>query len=121
MAGLLDMAGMIDDTFQSIPATRTAMTGGGYVNGIWVDGVVTTEAHKVTIQSASDREIDFLSQGGERILDLRRIYVNDGDLYKISSADTWNFDGQAWKSISLDNRPWRNYCKIFVSRLDVQP
>jgi len=121
MAGLLDMSGTIDDTFQSIPATRTAMAGDGYVDGIWADGEPTTEAHKVTIQSASDREIDFLSQGGERILDLRRIYVNDGDLYKISSADIWDFDGQKWKTISLDNRPWRNYCKIFVSRLDVQP
>lgn len=119
MARILDMSGTIDSTFQSIPAERTSMTGGGYVDGIWVDGVETTAPHMVTIQAATDREIDFLSHGGERILDVRRIYVNDGDLYSISPSDNWVFDGQTWKTIKLDNRPWRNYCKIFVSRLDV--
>ena len=121
MATLLDMSGTVDDTFQSIPATRTSFSAGGYVNGIWVDGASITESHKVNIQSASDREIDSISQGGERVHDMRRIYVNDGDLYRINAADIWTFDGQTWKTVGIDNRPWRNYCKIFVVRLDVQP
>jgi hypothetical protein len=114
------MRGHIDPVFKSIPATRTGSTGSGYVNGIWVDGTSTTTAHAVTIQPASDREIESIERGGERIVDARRVYVNDGVLASISPADIWDFDGQLWKCHKLDNRPWRNYCKAIVSRIDNQ-
>ena len=114
------MLGHIDSVFRSIPATRTAATGGGYVDGIWQDGATVVTSHTVTIQPASDREIETLEKGGERIVDARRIYVNDGVLASISQADLWEFDGQLWKCHKLDNRPWRNYCKAIVSRVDNQ-
>ena len=116
----LDMEGHIGDVFESIPANRVSKTGGAYVLGIWTDGTETTTPHTVTIQPASDREIQVLSKGSERILDLRRVYVNDGVLASISQADDWLFDGQRWKTVKLDNRPWRNYCKAIVSRYDEQ-
>jgi len=116
----LDMFGTIDAVFVSIPATRYGKTAGGYVDGIWVEGAETATTHVVNIQPATDREIDSLSDGGERINDLRRMYVNDGILTSISEADDWEFEGQRWKTIKTDNRPWRNYCKIFVSRYDTQ-
>ena len=116
----LDMRGHIDPVFVSIPATRNSFTGGGYVDGIWQDGVTTVSSHTVTIQPASDREIETLEKGGERIVDARRIYVNDGVLASIQKADTWEFDGQVWKCHKLDNRPWRNYCKAIMSRIDDQ-
>ena len=28
------------------------------------------------------------------------------------------FLNQQWKTIMLDNRPWRNYCKVVVERID---
>lgn len=115
----LDMSGHIDPVFKSVPANRIATTGGGYVNGIWVDGVETVTPHTVTIQPATDREIETLEKGGERIVDARRVYVNDGVLAAIAQADIWEFDGQRWKCHKLDNRPWRNYCKAIVSRMDV--
>lgn len=117
---MLDMAGTIDDVFESIPATRTSYSGGGYVDGIYVDGTETTEPHTVNVQPASAREIETLEKGGERIVDGRRIYVNDGLLASISQGDTWEFDGQKWKCHALDNRPWRNYCRAIVGRFDVQ-
>ena len=116
----LDMRGHIDSVFESIPAQRVGKTGGSYVNGIWVDGVETETPHNVDIQPASDREIAALISGGERVTDVRRVYVNDGVLASISQADDWLFDGQRWKTVKLDNRPWRNYCKAIVSRYDVQ-
>lgn len=115
----LDMAGMIDPVFKSIPATRTKTTG-GYVNGIWVNGATTITSHTVNIQPATDREIEAIEKGGERILDARRIYVNDGIDASISPSDIWEFDGQRWKCHKMDNRPWRNYCKAIVSRIDNQ-
>ncbi len=116
----LDMAGFVDDVFESIPATRVSRSTGGYVDGIYVPGAETETPHRVNVQPATDREIDSLSSGGERINDLRRVYVNDGVLASIADADQWQFDGQLWKTVKLDNRPWRNYCKIFVSRYDNQ-
>lgn len=114
------MSGHIDPVFKSIPATRTPKSG-SYVNGLWVAGAPATPVpHTVTIQPASDREIESIERGGERIIDARRVYVNDGVLASISPSDIWNFDGQKWKCHKLDNRPWRNYCKAIVSRIDNQ-
>lgn len=116
----LDTSGHIDDTFQSTGATRFSSTGGGYVDGRWVDGTETASPHKINLQPASLKQIDALNQGGERVVDVRNVWVNDGDLYSISQADEWTFvnvDGR-FKCHSLDNRPWRNYCKAVVSRID---
>jgi hypothetical protein len=116
----LDMSGHIDDTFQSVAANRTSKSGGGYVDGRWVEGTITISPHKINLQPLNNKEIQALQVGAERIGDMRKIYVNDGDLYSIAEADTWEFatvDG-AFKCVMLDNRPWRNYCKAIVSRKD---
>ncbi len=115
----LDMFGQIDDVFESIPAQRIAKSG-SYVDGVWTSGAEVATIHRVNIQPATDREIDALSGGGERLTDVRRVYVNDGVLASISPANDWVFDGQRFKTIKLDNRPWRNYCKVLVARYDEQ-
>lgn len=116
----LDMIGHIDLVFESTGATRTSYSGGGYVDGRYVDGAQTQTSHTVNIQPLNNKEIQTLNIGAERIGDVRKVYVNDGDLYSIAEADTWEFDGVdgVFNSIALDNRPWRNYCKIIVSRQD---
>lgn len=115
----LDMQGMIDPVFTSIAATRTARTGGGYdINGDWSEGTSVTTSHTVNIQPATDREIETLEKGGERILDARVIHINDGIDASIQRSDIWDFDGQTWKCHELDNRYWRNYCRAVVSRID---
>lgn len=121
----IDMGGHIDDVFQSGVGYRTAKTGGGYANGVWVEGTETTTPHKINIQPLNQKDINFLQQGGERIQDTRKIYVNDGISPSISEADAWAFvdvNGNAidgvFKCVSLDNRPWRNYCRFYAVRID---
>lgn len=116
----LNMEGQIDQVFVSVEAARTVDVGGQLVQGIWVPGAPSTTPYIVNIQPASDREVDFLRQGGERITDARRIYINQGDMQLIDQTGTWTFLGQQWKAVKCDNRYWRNYCKVIVTRIDDQ-
>lgn len=116
----LNMEGQIDGVFESVEASRTVDTGGAWVDGIWTPGTPITTPYVVNIQPASDREVDFLRQGGERITDARRIYINQGDMQLIDQTGTWTFLGQQWKAVKVDNRYWRNYCKVIVTRIDDQ-
>lgn len=120
MSQVLNMSGHIDANFKSVNATRIRRTGSGYVDGKWVEGGESTTPHTVNIQPASDKEIAHLERGGERIVDARRVYVNDGDTYLISESDEWTFQGinGTFKTQKLDNRPWRNYCKFIAVRID---
>ena len=116
----LNMEGQIDGVFESVEASRTVDMGGAWVDGIWTPGTPSTTPYIVNIQQASDREIDFIRQGGERITDVRRIYINDGEMQLIDQTGTWEFLGQQWKATKCDNRYWRNYCKVIVMRIDDQ-
>ena len=120
MSSTLSMAGHVDDTFVSVPATRTVTSGGEWVEGIWAPGAPNTKPYTVNIQQASDREVDFIRQGGERITDVRRIYINDGEMQLIDQTGVWTFLGQQWKAVKCDNRYWRDYCKVIVMRIDDQ-
>lgn len=122
----IDMSGHIDDVFQSGTGTRTSKIGGEYVDGIWQEGTPVVTTHKVNIQPLNQEDINFLTLGGERIQDTRKIYVNDGIDANISKNDTWtlidvggNAINGTFKTVSLDNRPWRNYCKFYAVRLDL--
>jgi hypothetical protein len=114
------MAGHVDDTFVSVPASRAVAVDGQFIDGIWVPGTTDTKDYTVNIQQASDREIDFIRQGGERITDVRRIYINDGEMQLIDQTGTWTFLSQQWKAVKCDNRWWRDYCKVIVMRIDDQ-
>jgi len=116
----LDMAGTIDDTFESVGALRTTKTGGYGANGRYVAVSSAPARHTVNLQPLSVKDLQSLSIGAERANDVRKIYVNDGDLYSILPSDEWAFDtiDGTFRTVSLDNRPWRNYCKAIVSRKD---
>lgn len=116
----LSMEGHIDDVFVSVAASRTVDVDGELVEGIWTPGAQDTKPYVVNIQPASDREVDFIRQGGERITDLRRIYINQGEMQLIDQTGIWTFLGQQWKAVKCDNRYWRNYCKVLVMRIDDQ-
>lgn len=115
----LSMLGHIDNVFKSVPATHVGKSG-GYVDGVWQEVTSSPVSFQVNIQPLNDKELSFLQQGGERIVDPRKIYVNSGDLNSIQLAGEWVFLGQRWKIIRTDNRPWRNYCRVVVDRYDVQ-
>lgn len=116
----LDMMGAINNTFKSVDAIRKSYNAGEYIDGIYQEGLESESSHTVNIQPLTDKEISFLSIGDERINDVRKIFVNDGDLYSIDPRDVWILDGinGIFSCISLDNRPWRNYCKVIISRND---
>ena len=116
----LDMLGTIDATFVSVPASRTSYTSGYDALGYAEDSAPVATSHTVNLQTTDHRKIESLVKGGERIVDARTLYVNDGDLYDIKDNDEWSFTGVdgTFRTVELDNRPWRNYCKIIVSRND---
>lgn len=118
----LDMLGAVDDVFQSVGATRYAQGGDRDAKGRWVDGAESSSSHTVNIQPLSDREISNIQEGAERIQDFRKVYVNDGDLYSLTPQDEWEFDDISmdgrYTVYMMDNRPWRNYCKLVVHRND---
>lgn len=79
------------------------------------------------IQQASDKEIEFLGIGGERVNDVRVVHRNDGKGIRVSTpdnlADVLIFsdgitDDIWWKSINTDYRPWHNFCRATVVKLD---
>ncbi len=67
----LSMRGHIDNVFKSVPATHVGKSG-SYVDGIWTSVTSAPVAFMVNIQPLSDKEIDFLRQGGQRIVDPRK-------------------------------------------------
>jgi len=118
----LDMGGHIDDDFRSISALRVSKSA-SYVDGLPVYGAETTSPHTVTIQPLTAREIGQLDTGARRVSDYRKICVNDGMMAEIQTSDDWEFDSngrgvERYESVSVDNRPWRNYCKIVVALYD---
>lgn len=120
----LDMSGFIDETFESLEAVQVTTTGGDYVEGIWVDGVETRDTYSVNLQPLTDREINTLEIGNERINDYRKIYINDGEYRNLSPAAMWEFDAngvgvETYKAINTDVRVWRNYAKIIVVKEDL--
>lgn len=117
----LDMSDHIDDDFESMPATRYVRSGARDSEGVWVEGAKVPKKHKVTVQPLSGREISNLGVGGTRIEDYRKIYINDGELQSLTPQDEWVFSDMpddTYKVHSMDNRPWRSYCKLMVRRND---
>lgn len=117
----LDMGHHIDDVFKSQEVTVKAFPDGSYDDdGIWVPGAPILENYTANIQPLNDRELNNLLLAGERIVDGRKVYINSGDLNKLSLANDVEFLGQRWKIIQSDIRPWRTYAKLIVSRYDNQ-
>lgn len=115
----LNMKGHVSGKLKTGTGTRTARNG-SYVNGRYVEGAQSKTKHTITIQAAPSKDIMSLENGGERIIDPRVIYINDGELTSVSPADLWTFNmlTGTYKTLKMDSRPWANYCKLIVSRID---
>lgn len=121
----LDFEGHIDEDFETHDGVRIvqAVT---RVDGKAVRGPEVTSTRRVNVQPASDKEIQALAIGGERIVDVRVVRINDGGDYSLTPPDHWEFKGLRgrpdlpgrYKTVRLDNRPWRNYCKAIVTLVD---
>lgn len=112
----LSMAGHIDSVFQSVPAILNARAGGTYVDGIWVGSPWEYIPYIVNLQPLNEREIDNLFRGGERIVDGRKVYINNGDLSKLKLGNNFTILNSQWKVVKSDVREWRNYAKIIIDR-----
>lgn len=117
MAGLF-FGGLIKGDFDSGFNVVRVTTEKSYVDGIPTETEIKRTSFRANVQPMSDRELDFLSMGGERIVDARKIYINDDSFDELDLTGHFEFDGQKWKPIKIDKRPKRKYCKIVVSRVD---
>lgn len=80
------------------------------------------------VQPASDKEIEFLQIGAERINDIRVIHRNDGKGIEVSTpgnladilvfAETPDQPSTWWKAMATDYRPWHNFCRAVIAKLD---
>ena len=103
------------------PYKATRFTSEGTYNdiGIWQKNLVKKDIYNVNKQPSTPKEKDFLERGGERIIETSNIYLdNSVDTTIITEKDFWKINEIMYKTISLDNRPIRNYCKIVISRID---
>lgn len=115
------MTNHIDAVFRTVDVELRRDVDGTYADGIWVPGVPEVTLFKnVTIQPINEKELDNLFRAGQRIIDGRKLYINNGDLTKLELAQEVWFIGEKWKIVKSDIRPWRQYAKIMVSRYDVQ-
>jgi hypothetical protein len=87
-----------------------------------------TDTFNANVQPVSDKEIEFLQIGAERINDVRVIHRNDGKGIEVSTegkladilvfAETPDKPATWWKSVATDFRPWHNFCRAVVAKLD---
>lgn len=93
-----------------------------------VPALTYTDSFNANVQPVSDKEIEFLQIGAERINDVRVIHRNDGKGIEVSVpgqladilvfAETPDKEPTWWKSIATDFRPWHNFCRAVVAKLD---
>jgi len=80
------------------------------------------------VQPVGDTEIQFLQIGAERLDDYRVIHRNDGRGILVVGenklADIVMFSPTPaepvawWKCIATDYRPWHNFCRAVIAKLD---
>lgn len=105
--------------FYPYEATRFVNEGAYNNIGIWEKKLIKKDIYDINKQPSTPKEKDFLERGGERIVETSNIYLdNCVDTTIISENDFWQINEIMYKTISLDNRPIRNYCKIVISRID---
>jgi len=123
---MLDFFGHIDSTFRTNTATLYRVSGGYSAAGIWEgEAPIVISGLAINDQPATPSQIKWLSPGGERNIELRNVYLNDGTMLRPSgpghAADELEFDAgfgmQRWKVVQADCRPTRNYCQAVVERL----
>ena len=122
---MLDMFGQIDGVFKSVSATiykyQGDYTGPG---GAWEQTLTSTEKNVlINVQPVTDKKSEYLTgQGGGKVTqDLRKIYINDGNMiYPDQDGVRFvvEFDaGQGvkkWSVLESDSRPWRTRCRAYV-------
>lgn len=85
------------------------------------DGLVgITRTCDANVQPLNPREREALEQGGQRLVDARKIYLNSGDIVREFAPNKVVIDGLdgVYDIVSTDIRPAREYYKMVVARMD---
>lgn len=116
---LLTNENFIDDEFSKAIGTRFPRQT-NYVNGKLVVNQSIGDAREVDVRPATERQIEFLASGGERVIEVLNLYVNTGDIASIEKGDYWMLSDRdgTFKAVSLDKRLSTGRCRVTVSRLD---
>ncbi|NMY77693.1 hypothetical protein HBO01_03245 [Pseudomonas rhodesiae] len=90
--------------------------------------ITYTDSFDANVQPVGDKEIEFLQIGAERIDDFRVVHRNDGKGIELSTegklsdilvfAETPDKAASWWKAVNRDYRPWHNFCRAVVAKLD---
>ena len=119
-----NMEDLIDFNFRTHFITVLKQSG-EYVDGTYVMNTSSSQSYEGTVQPISERERQALDQGGQRIIDARKIYINGYNNIDVSPSDTLLIadvpNGETvgrFKVFAVDLRRARAYCKIMVGLID---
>ena len=147
---MFDMSDFIDDDFTT-HTVKVIRYANHYVDGVYVsedhrrysqhgdaeygsiqyqDGIAVSRPnieieeqteHSANVQPLAPKERQAIEQGGQRLLDAKKIYFSDGSAPKVFPSDRVEISGieGQYEVVQSDVRAEQNYCKIIVSRVDV--
>lgn len=124
----LNMRGHVSGPFISHPGVQRMRYSSQIVDHVPKLTLTLLDSFDANVQPASDKEIEFLQIGAERINDIRVIHRNDGKGIEVSTegnladilvfAETPDKPATWWKAIATDYRPWHNFCRAVIAKLD---
>ena len=82
--------------------------------------IETEFEYRANVQPLNPRERRAIEEGGQRLLDARKIYINYDKTPKVFPSDRVEIDGLEgqYEIVRSDIRIERQYCKIIVSKVD---
>ena len=116
---MFNVGGHIDRNFTTDIITIKVKSG-SYVDGIWNETLDASEQYNANVQPVNFRERRSIEQGGQRLIDGRKIYINDS-APKVFPSDRIEISGieGEYEVIQTDIRKARRYCKLIVSKVDL--
>lgn len=124
----LNMRGHVSGPFISHPGVQRMRYSSQIIDFVPKLTLTLLDTFDANVQPASDKEIEFLQIGAERINDIRVIHRNDGKGIEVSTpgnladilvfAETPDKEPTWWKAMATDYRPWHNFCRAVIAKLD---
>ena len=76
--------------------------------------------HRANVQPLNPKERRALEEGGQRLIDGKKIYISDGSTPQVFPSDRIHIEGLdgEYELIQSDIRAERKYCKLIVSKVD---
>lgn len=116
---MFNVGGFIDHSFAT-DKIKLLRVSGDYVDGIWTETRDEATEHRANVQPLNPKERLAIEEGGQRLLDARKIYISDGSAPEVLPSDRIVIEGieGEYEVVQSDIRKTRQYCKIIVSKVD---